>query len=136
MKRITSLLLIVVLLVSVTINAQNKEGRVELNLTGNGWRVWLDKDAHYDTDTLYAPSQVNLKKIALNPPTCGWDKLYSEAGIISKIPASFEELFAKGDPLFLYHGVGWFSKSIDIPADWQGKTIELSIEKARLRVEV
>ena len=136
MKRITSLLLIVVLLVSVTINAQNKEGRVELNLTGNGWRVWLDKDAHYDTDTLYAPSQVNLKKIALNPPTCGWDKLYSEAGIVSKIPASFEELFAKGDPLFLYHGVGWFSKSIDIPADWQGKTIELSIEKARLRVEV
>ena len=136
MKKAIFPILLILLIVSLKIKAQSKIERAELNICGNGWRVWLDKDAHYDTDSLYLPTQINLDTIEVNQPTCGWDKLYNEVGIMGKIPASFEELFANGDALFSYHGVGWFSKTIDIPANWKGRDIELSIEKARLRIEI
>ena len=136
MNKILFPAILLLLLVTGNLFSQKRIERAALNISGNGWRVWLDKDAQFDTDTLYLPEQVNLSKAATNPPSCGWDKLYNQAGIMGKIPASFEELFGNGDALFTYHGVGWFSKTIAIPSDWKGKTIELSIEKARLRVEV
>ncbi len=62
--------------------------------------------------------------------------LYREAGKMAKIPATFEEVFGNGDPLFVYHGVGWFSKTILVPANWKGRTIALKVEKSRYRLEL
>ena len=113
-----------------------QQSRVEINLSGTGWHVWLDSTATWKNDVLYLPRTLDLSKITINKPTCGWEQLYKNKGISGKVPASFEELFGKGNPLWKYHGVGWFSRELDIPAEWNAKTIRLNIEKARLRVEV
>ncbi|RPH99389.1 MAG: hypothetical protein EHM72_11125 [Calditrichaeota bacterium] len=109
--------------------------RQEINLTGTGWRVWLDKNAEYVHDQLFLPDEIDYAIIPVNPPQCGWDALYS-AGVLGKVPASFEELFGQGDPTWRYHGVGWFSQVVQIPPSWEGQVVHLSIEKARLRVEL
>jgi hypothetical protein len=107
-----------------------------LNLSGPGWRVWLDSKATWQNDTLFLPRTLDLSKIKSNLPSCGWNGLFTKEGIQAKVPATFEELFGNGDPLWRYHGVGWFTKEVEIPEDWSNKTVTFSIEKARLRVEI
>ena len=82
------------------------------------------------------PRTLDLSKVKPNLPSCGWNDLFTKEGIQAKVPATFEELFGNGDPLWRYHGVGWFTKEVEIPADWSNKTVTLSIEKARLRIEI
>lgn len=124
------------LFLSIFISLNVQSTRVELNLSGSGWRVWLDSAATWKDDVLHLPRTLNLSKITTNKPNCGWEQLYKTKGIPGKVPASFEELFGNGNPLWRYHGLGWFSRELEVPADWSGKTVRLNIEKARLRVEV
>ncbi len=128
-----SLFLIIVL---ISLNATAQTFRKDISLSGKGWRIWLDSTATWKNDTLHLPRTLKLSIIPAKKPTCGWDNLYKSKGITGKIPACFEEVFGKGDPLWRYHGVGWFSREMDIPADWAGKTIRLHIEKSRLRMEL
>jgi hypothetical protein len=110
--------------------------RMEISLDGPGWHVWLDKKAEWEKDTLYAPGEVPpLKQLPVNPPTDGWDAPKNQ-GTPCKTPACAEQIFAKGDPRWFYHGVIWFSRTVDVPTKWQGKTIRLDIGRAHLRVEV
>jgi beta-galactosidase len=102
----------------------------------NSWYVWLDKEANWQTDSLYLPRTLNLKTLPENEPTGGWENLYAQKGKTCTLPASFEELMGNGDPTWRYHGVGWFVKEFEVPADWSQKTIQLNIEKARLRIEI
>ena len=125
--------LISFLLLGIT-SAQSS--RIELNLSGSGWRVWLDSAATWKDDVLHLPRTLDLSKVETRQPGCGWQQLYENKGIVGKVPASFEELFGNGNPLWRYHGVGWFSRELEIPANWNGKTVRLHLEKARLRVEV
>jgi len=127
-------LLIFILLCSIGLRSQTV--RQELNLSGTGWRVWLDSSATWQNDTLFLPRTLDLSKVKPNLPSCGWNDLFNKEGIQAKIPATFEELFGNGDPLWRFHGVGWFAKEIFIPSDWSNKTVTLSIEKARLRIEI
>lgn len=129
------ILLIITLLLGGRMIAQNTV-REQIDLCANDWRIWLDEKASWRNDTLYLPSQVKLAQQPYNVPTCGWDSLYSQKGVLYRIPASFEQIFAKGNPLFQYHGVGWISKEIYIPKEWDGRKIHLSIEKARQRIEI
>lgn len=118
---------------SIFLQAQSRQ---QLNLSGEGWRVWLDSAAQWKNDSLFLPRTLNMSAIKPHSPSCGWDSLYKMKGIMAKIPASFEELFGEGDPAWRYHGVGWFTKEIVIPEDWKNKTMILNIEKARLRIEI
>jgi hypothetical protein len=102
----------------------------------NSWSVWLDKEAGWQTDSLYLPRGLNLETIPANIPTGGWANLYARKGETCTLPASFEELMGNGDPTWRYHGVGWFVKEVEVPADWSNKTVQLNIEKARLRIEI
>jgi beta-galactosidase len=127
-----SLLLIVVLFIQFLVFSQ----RSEINIGNLKWRSWMDTEATWKTDSLYLSTLTKISNIPSNKPTCGWDNLYKTKGKICSLPAIFEGIFGNGDPKFRYHGVGWFTTEVDIPANWNGKTIQLEIEKARLRVEV
>lgn len=116
-----------------------KTGRKTIPLSGEGWKIWLDKEAQWQEDELYLPDEVNRKgmldKMPENPPTGGWQTL-DQAGIDGSIPGCVEEYFGEGKNTFRYHGVSWFTKTVDIPADWVGKTVRILVEKARLRAEI
>ena len=112
-----------------------KTGRHELQLAGPGWKVWLDDQAPWQNDKLYAPEEVDLKALPVNPPTGGWQALDSH-GAPCTIPASVEEIFSGGVNSYQYLGVSWFWKEVLIPAAWQGKRVNLHIDKARMRTEV
>lgn len=112
-----------------------KAGRRELQLAGPGWKVWLDQQAQWQNDKLYAPDEVDLKALPENPPTGGWQALDS-SGVPCTIPASVEEIFSGGANTYQYLGVSWFWKEALIPADWEGKRVTLHIDKARMRTEV
>jgi len=133
---ITTLVIGAILAGCVILQPASQITRKELSLDTKGWRVWLDEKACWTNDTLYAPGEVPvLDTLAMNQPTGGWDVL-ATAGVTAATPASIEQLFANGEPSWLYHGVSWFSKMVDIPADWKGKVIRLTISRARLRVEL
>ena len=124
------------LFATTTDTSQNNTGRKEMTISGKGWKIWLDSAANWQKDTLFLPFDLDLKKLPVNQPSCSWDTFYQSKGIIAKVPASFEEIFGKGDPTWRYHGVGWFFKEIDIPKDWASKTVQIELEKARLRIEI
>jgi beta-galactosidase len=118
-----------------TMNALAQSGRHEIDLTEIGWRVWMDKDATWKNDTLYLPSEVDMKKIRINPPTCGWNNLY-QTGVESKLPVCVEELFSGGNSSWTYHGVSWFTAQLDVPDDWKEKVVRLNVGKKNLRIEI
>ena len=45
--------------------------RSETDLSGQGWKLWLDKSAQWEKDRLYLPP-VDVKSLPVNPPTGGW----------------------------------------------------------------
>ena len=106
-----------------------------ISLDGTGWRVWLDEKAEWENDSLFAPGEFILTDLPVNQPTCKWAGLQTK-GIPCEIPVCIEQVFANGNATYLYHGVSWVYRTIDIPADWKGKVIRLKIARARLRVEL
>lgn len=113
-------------------------GRDTMQISKGDWKVWLDEKAEYKKDELYitfdqdVPDYSNLPE---NEPTNGWGTLDYE-GIPCELPASIEEYFSEGNNTYRYHGVSWFWREIEIPADWEGKTVRILVEKARLRAEL
>ena len=68
--------------------------RTTTSLGGDGWKLWLDRDAPYERDTLYVAAAdsakvkagepgwwtpVDIATVPVNPPTCGWDSLFSKS---------------------------------------------------------
>jgi hypothetical protein len=128
---------------------------VLLDVPDTGWRLWIDREAAYRDDPLYLPSQVDLAKLPVNPPTGGWQALDDAASRIVTLPTTVEEHFwgafgtrpytadeyryAEDDPVpqnGAYRGVSWWSRSIDIPAAARGQRVLLHIRGARLRAEI
>ena len=111
--------------------------RQTVALDGAGWRVWLDERAEWKTDTLYlSEAAADLTRLPVHPPTGGWEELNAATGRTCTVPAFAEELFSGGVRTWTYHGVMWFWKTVEIPADWRGRVVRLTCEKARLRVEL
>ena len=123
----------------------NLSPRLEMDLSGKGWRLWLDKTAQYWNDKLYFPS-VDVKSLPVNPPTIGWDKLYGGEGIPVSVPGTVEQYYwdkiaaANKDPNAHfpgdYKGVSWWWRNITLPHRAQGKRVILHFEAVRLRAEV
>ncbi|GAP72983.1 beta-galactosidase [Candidatus Symbiothrix dinenymphae] len=105
------------------------------------WNLWQDSSATWQNDSLYLPENVDLTALALTAPepSGGWktlDKLPKD-GVKVDLPAMVEEYFTPdGKVTTFLPGVYWFWKDINIPADWKGKTVQLKIESARLRIEI
>ena len=112
------------------------QSRTEVNLGSSGWKVWLDETAPWKDDKLYLPAEVDVAKMPVNPPTGGWDQLYSRTDPEYSLPLVVEEIFSKGQSTWTYHGVSWFYSSFDVPAGWDRKVVRLELQKASSRVEI
>ncbi len=106
-----------------------------ISLDYPGWAVWLDETAEWKNDSLFAPGEFNISDLPVNPPACGWKGLASK-GIPCQTPVCIEQVFARGDPGFLYHGVSWVYRDLSIPSGWRSKIIRMKITRARVRVEL
>ncbi len=124
------------------------------DISKSGWRLWLDPQAAWKDDTLYLPSEVQLDKLPVNPPTGGWNVLGESQGISVTLPTTVEEhywgqegtrpygkLEAQRGPLTsfpngAYQGVSWWWRDIQIPDFKPGQRIGVSFRGARLRSEV
>jgi hypothetical protein len=126
-----------------------------LAIADQGWRLWIDQAAAWKDDVLHLPSAVDLKAVAVNPPTGGWARLGSADSLTVDLPTTVEQhlwgafgtrpygadeyRYAEDDdvPRYgAYKGVSWWSKSIDIPASAKGRRVMLHLRGARLRAEV
>jgi hypothetical protein len=117
---------------SVTCFAQ----REERDLSNATWNAWLDRNAAWKDDRLYLPAEVKLGSLPVNSPSGRWEELFNSSHTKCHLPATFEQLFANGDPTWRYHGVGWFATEINLPTNWSDKRVRLSIGSARQRIEI
>jgi len=125
--------------VSVTIITA-APGRMEKELSGGDWKLWLDCEAEWENDDIYLPP-VNISALPVSPPTCGWDKLDSVADKTVAVPGTVEEHFwsrnnnphgTAGD----YRGVSWWSTTFRLDPSLKGKRIIIAFESVNLRAEV
>ncbi len=123
-------------------------------LDSSGWRLWLDKAAVWQNDTLYMPDEVNLPQMPVNPPTGGWSVLNEQAGKAVSLPSTVEEHYWGADGLKAYQGeyafeaddptpkignykgVSWWWRSFETPKLKPGQRAIISSRGARLRAEV
>jgi beta-galactosidase len=115
-------------------------GRFVQDLSGQDWRLWLDRAAPWTLDRLYAPP-VEVARLPVNAPSGGWAVLGSPASQVVHLPATVEQHHwgANGNSFGLsgnYLGVSWFSTRLAVPAALQGRRVVLRFESVRLRAEV
>ncbi|MEI6946010.1 glycoside hydrolase family 2 TIM barrel-domain containing protein [Paraflavisolibacter sp. H34] len=121
---------------SLTAGAQ----RVEKDLSGNDWKLWLDTAATWKNDVLYTPP-VHVTSLPVNLPTGGWAALQKAMGKTVHLPATVEQFYwgRNGNPFGVagnYLGVSWFTTKVAVPAALKGKRIALQFESVRFRAEV
>jgi beta-galactosidase len=130
-----------------------------IHVPDDGWNLWIDEHARWETDEIYLPDSFDLAKLPLNPPPGGWSALDANLGsanaAVVKLPCTVEQIFwkhfgsrpytpdeyryAADDPVpenGAYRGVSWWWRDIQIPASLSGQRILLDIRGARLRAEV
>lgn len=135
-----SFLLPLLLLVWGASLVQAAPGRWETDLTGSGWKLWLDRDAKWTDDALHLPP-VDLATVPVNPPTVGWDRLESAWDREVDVPGTVEGYMwgANGNPLGIageWRGVSWWTKTFRLDPALKGKKVFIYIESANLRAEV
>src|SRR5580692_721165 len=103
------------------------------DISTGGWRLWPDRDAVWQNDTLFLPSEANLHDMPVNPPTGGWQALNDQQGIPVTLPSTVEEHYwgAFGTRPYAhneaqrgpgtsfqngnYLGVSWWWRTVQIP---------------------
>src|SRR5579862_8112918 len=122
-----------------------------VDISKSGWRLWVDREAKWQNDRLYLPSEVDLAKMPVNPPTGGWQVLSHQGGIGVTLPSTVEEHYwgkfgtrpygpheaqRGADTSFPngnYLGVSWWWRSVQVPAFKKGQRVIVSFRGARLR---
>ncbi len=140
---------VLLLAVAAMTNAQQV-----FNVPDNNWRLWLDREAVWQNDSIYLPEDVHLGALPVRPPTGGWENLSESNGIAVSLPATVEQFYwgvngyrpfnqeyaYESDDTVVkngnYLGVSWWWRNIDVPASFKGKNVTLFIRGARLRAEV
>jgi hypothetical protein len=129
-------------------------GKNGVMIPDEGWRMWPDTQAPWQSDQIYFPDEVDLSKLPNNAPTGGWNALTDHLGTVVTLPTTVEQYHwgltgfrpYKDEYRFettdnevkngAYYGVSWWWREIDIPSAYQGKRIFLHIRSARQRAEV
>src|ERR1035438_5077133 len=128
-------ILILVGLTALGISAKAGQSRVEMDLSGAGWKLWQDKDAKWENDELYFPP-ADVAKLPVNPPTGGWDVLNSNALVVS-VPGTVEEYLHPGNgPSGDIKGVSWWTRKFKIPESDSPRRLILHFDAVRLRAEI
>lgn len=111
--------------------------RVQLDLSGEGWQLWLDEDASWEDERIFAPP-VDVSTLAVEPPGGGWAAL-GTAGRPVSVPGTVEQYTwsERGD----YVGVSWWWRDFQLPllAGEDGtppRVVRLRFEAVRQRAEV
>ncbi len=116
------------------------EGRQTQNLSGNGWNLWIDKEASWENDRLYLPSEItDITLLPVNAPTGGWEMLTSNTGAIKvKVPGTVEEYCtgSKAPRPEDSKGVSWWYRTFTVPSSESGKTVIIDFESVRMRAEI
>jgi len=133
---------------------RGSSSQVSIDIPDAGWRLWLDRDAHWENDSLYLPADADIALLPVNPPTGGWERLRSVDAVSITLPTTVEEHFwgvrgyrpFRGEYVYenedtlvtngSYTGVSWWVRDVDVPEAFRGKKAILSIRGARLRAEV
>jgi beta-galactosidase len=129
----------VICLLNSTLYAQT--GRTEIVLSGDGWRMWRDQAALWYNDKIFLPP-VDISKLPVKPPTCGWDNLAKHYDKIVTVPGTVEEHYwgeiggAVPDTAGDYIGVSWWSRTFTLDPSLKGKRLVIHFESANLRSEV
>ncbi len=115
-------------------------GRWEIDLAGTEWFLWLDKNAEWIEDDLFAPP-VTISSLPVNPPTCGWDMLDMQERLPVTVPGTVEQYEWSRHGNFVgtagdYRGVSWWSTTFELDPSLRGKRIILAFESVNLRAEV
>lgn len=123
--------LLFVLLVSLGCSEQSRSRQI-LDLSGSGWRVWLDESADWEAEPLHPPG-VDLTGLVAHPPSGGWDRPFEE-GLPVTVPGTLEQLLwpERGD----LRGVSFWVREIELPASAQGRLARLQFGAVRLVAEV
>ena len=98
---------------------QVKEGRQTIQLSGQGWRLLLDKAAPWKNDHLFPPSEIsNVSLLPINMPSGGWQMLNTSQQLV-KVPGTVEEFTTSSDTPRVedYVGVSWWYRDIEVPSD-------------------
>lgn len=106
--------------------------RRELDLSGEGWRLSLDRKATWQDDALHLPP-VDVKALPARPPTDGWDSL-NDKNLAVAVPGTVEEYL--WDEVGDYVGVSWWWRSFTPPGNLTGHRVLLKFAAVRLRAEV
>lgn len=138
MKLILFVIIISLFLASCS-KKQTETGYVK-NISGLEWNIWLDTKAEWINDSLYLPP-IDIEKIPVNEPTCGWDSLFLQSAQKTILPATVEEYFwgQNGNHYGIsgnYKGVSWFYTTLTVPQSAEGKRLSLHFESVRMRAEI
>jgi beta-galactosidase len=124
------------------------------DISTSGWRLWLDRNAHWQNDTLFLPDEADVAKLPVNIPTGGWETLSEQQGIEVTLPSTVEEHYwgkfgtrpyTKNEaqrgagtsfPNGNYLGVSWWWREISVPKFKRDQRVVVSFRGARLRAEV
>jgi len=138
MKKIIVSLIMYVFICGTFVSAS--EGRYTMQLNGDGWKLWQDKEASWQEDRLYLPQEISdLSLLPVNPPTGGWQILNNSShGKSVSVPGTVEEYLTVSDNPrpedFL--GVSWWYRKITVPKEEEKKRFILYFEGVRMRAEV
>ncbi|HET7536194.1 MAG TPA: PA14 domain-containing protein, partial [Candidatus Didemnitutus sp.] len=121
-------------LISSSPAAAPASGRAELDLSGPGWKLWLDRDATWKDDTLHFPVPA-IETLPVNLPTGGWDALAK--GVPVAVPGTVEEyLQTSPSPDGDITGVSWWVKKFELPAAFASRRVLLRFDSMRQRAEI
>lgn len=112
--------------------------RTTVNLSGNDWKLFLDKEANWRNDRLYLPGDfASVSELPYNPPTKGWSVL-NQKGFAISVPSTLEEyLTTNVEPQPTDHaGVSWWVRSFSTPVLKKGERAILRFGSVRHRAEV
>ena len=122
-------------LMFLAISVCASQPRIETDLSGAGWKLWVDKDAKWENDELFLPP-VDVAKLPVNSPTGGWSALDSGAKDVS-VPGTVEEYLHPGNgPAGDIKGVSWWTREFKIPESNSPRRIILHFDAVRLRAEI
>ena len=110
--------------------------RTVVDLSGPGWQLWHDAAAPWRDDSVHFPAPP-LAQLPVNPPTGGWSGPIAHEAIAVSVPGTVEEYQQRipgpdGD----LTGVSWWKRTVEIPANAQGRRVRLRFDAVRERAEV
>jgi len=106
-----------------------------MSLSDSSWKMWFDAAAQWTNDDLFLPP-VDLAKLPVNAPSCGWERLGSQNATTVSVPGTVEEYLPPPKSGHGYFGVSWWTRNIKIPEAAAGKRVVLKFGAVRERAEI